>query len=62
MSLNAGFPERTIFQRILTPWRIAAVLLVIFAVGEAYLAWRDRGVEAALENVHDQVGSLSVHP
>ena len=50
MSLNAGFPERTIFQRILTPWRIAAVLLVIFAVGEAYLAWRDRGVESALEN------------
>ena len=50
MSLDSRSPERTIFRRIVSPWCIAAALLVIFAVGEAYLAWRDRCVETALEN------------
>lgn len=50
MNLEAGTSERAIFKRILSPWGIAAILMAIFFLGEAYLAWRDRAVEAALAN------------
>ena len=50
MNLEAGSPKRAIAKHILSPWGIAVILMAIFFLGEAYLAWRDRAVEAALQN------------
>ena len=38
------------WKRWLSPWRITAVLLGIFFLGQAYLAWRDRPIASALES------------
>jgi hypothetical protein len=48
MNPESGVPERAIFKRILSPWGIAAIIMAIFFLGEAYLAWRDSAVETAL--------------
>ena len=50
MTLEAGPPQRLIVKRMLSPWGIAAIIMAIFFLGEGYLAWRDRAVEAALAN------------
>jgi hypothetical protein len=36
-------------QRLLSPWAIAGILVAAFLATEAYQAWRDRGLESALE-------------
>jgi hypothetical protein len=34
---------------LMSPWKVAAVLLGIFLLVQGYLVWRDRGVTAALD-------------
>jgi len=46
----SGLPEHPAVKRLLSPWGIVGVILAIFFLGEGYLAWRDRAIEAALEN------------
>src|SRR3989304_4570445 len=38
------------WKRLLTPWKIAAALLAVFLIAEAYLAWRDQALIGALES------------
>ena len=41
--------KRPIKTLLLSPWGIAAVLVGIFLLLQGYLAWRDRGLVAAIE-------------
>jgi hypothetical protein len=50
MNGETDFAQRPILKRLISPWGIAAVILTVFFLGEAYLAWRDRAVDSALEN------------
>ena len=38
------------WKRLLTPWKIAAALLAVFLIAQAYLAWRDQALIGALES------------
>ena len=38
------------WKRLLTPWKIAAALLAVFLIAEAYIAWRDQALIGALES------------
>ena len=41
--------EEPKWKRFLTPWKIAAVLLAVFLIGQAYFAWRDGFLVTALD-------------
>src|ERR1035437_2472164 len=49
MSEDLEPPSRRFLKPLLSPWGIAAIILGIFLLGEVYLAWRDRAVQATLE-------------
>ncbi|MBI3935195.1 MAG: hypothetical protein HY316_10935 [Acidobacteria bacterium] len=42
--------EEPVWKRFLTPWKIAAVLLAVFLISQAYLTRRDRVMVSALDS------------
>lgn len=43
-------PAQRFWKRLSSPWGIAAILLGIFLLVQAFLAWQDRGPKEALES------------
>ncbi len=50
MSAAPAASVQNFFKSLLTPWRIAAILIGIFLLGQGYLAWRNLAFETALES------------
>ena len=47
---ESSVAEEPAWKRLLTPWKIAAVLLAVFLISQAYLTWRDSFAVSALNN------------
>jgi hypothetical protein len=41
--------EEPKWKRLLQPWKIAAALIAVFLISQAFLSWRDRFIVSALE-------------
>lgn len=47
---ESSVAEEPAWKRLLTPWKIAAALLAVFLIIQAYLMWRDSFAVSALNN------------
>ena len=50
MSDEQVTPAQKFFKSLLTPWRITAILIGVFLLGQGYLSWRNLAFETALES------------
>ncbi len=50
MSDEQVTPAQKFFKSLLTPWRITAILIGVFFLGQGYLTWRNLAFETALES------------
>ena len=46
--MSTAASAKNFFKSLLTPWRIATILIGFFLLGQGYLSWRNLAFETAL--------------